>query len=255
MKNNFIGPRILSIDIETSPVVAHAWALRKQNIAISQIIEHPRTICFAAKFMDERKVHFYSEFEHGHRDMVGAAHALLDEADVVMHFNGDRFDLPRLNTEFILLGHTPPAPYKSIDLLKVVRNNFSFPSNKLAYVSERLGLAGKIKHDGHELWIKCLAGDPKAWAQMKRYNIQDVRLLEEVYDKVRPWITNHPHHGLYGGGEDCCPNCGGVDGEKRGFAVTSVGKFQRYRCRICGTWYRSTRRVSGVNSTQTQTRR
>ncbi|OII61157.1 hypothetical protein BJP40_06420 [Streptomyces sp. CC53] len=248
------GPRILSLDIETSPVVAHAWALFKQNVAINQIIEHPRTICFAAKFMDERKVHFYSEFEHTHNGMVRAAHALLDEADVVMHFNGDRFDLPRLNTEFILAGLTPPAPYKSIDLYKVIKGNFNFTSNKLAYVSERLGLAGKVKHDGHELWIKCLAGDPKAWAQMRRYNVRDVRLLEEIYDKVRPWIDNHPHHGLYTGQGDVCPNCGGVDLERRGFALTGVGRFQRYRCRACGTWSRSNRRDHGVTTTQAKGR-
>jgi DNA polymerase elongation subunit (family B) len=241
----------LSLDIETSPVVAHAWALFKQNIAINQIIEHPRTICFAAKFMDERKVHFYSEHEHGHEAMVQAAHDLLSECDIVMHFNGDRFDLPRLNTEFILAGLTPPAPYKSIDLYRVIRNNFNFTSNKLAYVSERLGLAGKIKHEGHELWIKCLAGDAKAWAQMKRYNIQDVRLLEEIYDKVRPWIASHPNYALYAPGtESVCPNCGSEDLERRGFALTSMGRFQRFRCKGCGSWSRSNKRDGGATNTQ-----
>lgn len=251
MSENFNGPRILSIDIETSPVVAHAWALFKQNIAVNQIIEPPRTICFAAKFYDARKVHYYSEYEHGHDAMVKAAHDLLDEADVVMHYNGDRFDLPRLNLEFLLAGHTPPAPYKSIDLLKVVRSNFQFPSNKLAHVSERLGLAGKVKHEGHDLWIKCLAGDPKAWAKMKKYNVQDVRLLEEIYDKVLPWISSHPHHALYSGAaEDVCPNCGSVRLERRGYALTSLGRFQRYRCKGCGTWSRSNRREIGTSTTQ-----
>jgi DNA polymerase elongation subunit (family B) len=245
------GPKILSVDIETSPVVAHAWGLFKQNIAINQIIERPRTLCFAAKFMDERKVHFYSEHEHGPDVMLHAAHALLSEADIVMHYNGDRFDLPRLNTEFVLAGLTPPAPYKSIDLLKVVRQNFNFPSNKLAYVSQMLGLTGKVKHEGHELWIKCLAGDPKAWAKMKKYNVQDAKLLEELYEKVKPWIKGHPNMGLYADGDETvCPNCAGIDLERRGYAFTNLGKFQRYRCRTCGTWTRSTSRVTGVTITQ-----
>jgi hypothetical protein len=238
------------LDIETSPVVAHAWKLFKTSIAINQIIEHPRTICFAAKFIDERKVHFYSEFEHGHEGMVEAAHDLLDRADIVMHFNGDAFDLKRLNSEILIAGLTPPSPSKSIDLLKVARKNFYFPSNKLAYISERLGLAGKVKHEGHELWIRCLAGDPKAWAVMKRYNIQDVRLLEEIYEKVRPWIQGHPHYGLYSGVTDCCPNCGGTDMQRRGFAKTLAGRFQQYRCKACGTWSRSTHRAEGVSTTQ-----
>lgn len=250
MADNFNGPRILSVDIETSPVVAHAWALFKQNIAINQIIEPPRTICFAAKFMNERKVHFYSEFAHGRDEMTRAAHRLLSEADVVMHYNGDRFDLPNLNLEFILAGMTPPAPYKSIDLLSVVRKNFRFTSNKLAFVSEQLGLTGKVKHEGHELWIKCLAGDPKAWAKMKRYNVQDVRLLEELYEKVRPWITGHPHFGLYSGEDHVCPNCGSDDLMRQGYSLTGVGKFQRYQCRPCGTWSRGNRRIEGVTTTQ-----
>ena len=241
------GPRILSIDIETSPVVAHAWGLFKQTIAVKQIIERPRTICFAAKWYGEKRVHFYSEFQHGPEVMFHAAHQLLSEADIVMHYNGDRFDLPRLNTEFILAGLAPPAPYKSIDLLKVVRKNFNFTSNKLVYVAEQLGLSGKMSNSGHELWIKCLAGDPKAWNEMKRYNVQDTKLLEELYEKVRPWIGNHPHYGLYTGEADVCPNCGGNDLERRGFALTGVGRFQRYRCLGCGRWSRSGKRLSSVD--------
>lgn len=200
--------------------------------------------------MDERKVRFYSEFHNGPEEMFQAVHDLLDEADVVMHYNGDKFDLPRLNTELLLAGRTPPSPYKSIDLYKVMRSNFAFPSNKLAYISERLGLAGKIKHDGHDLWVRCLAGDPKAWAKMKRYNVRDVRLLEELYEKVRPWIKNHPHHGLYSGIDFCCPTCGSEDLERRGFAKTGVGRFQQYRCRPCGSWSRDTRRNLGMTNTQ-----
>ncbi len=243
--------KILSLDIETSPVVAHAWGLFKQNVAINQIIERPRTMCFAAKFYDERKVHFYSEFEHGPDVMYHAAHALLSEADIVMHYNGDRFDLPRLNTEFVLSGLTPPAPYKSIDLLKVVRRNFNFPSNKLAYIAQQLGLTGKMKHEGHELWIKCLAGDPKAWAQMKRYNVQDTKLLEELYEKLRPWISGHPNLGLYTD-EVVCPNCASEDLQRRGFAYTQLGKYQRLRCKDCGTWTRGGGRLTAATITQTR---
>lgn len=257
MNNNFIsdGPRILSLDIETSPVVAHAWGLFKQNIAISQIIERPRTICFAAKYRDQRKVHFYSEFEHGRDVMILAAHELLTEADVVMHYNGDRFDLPRLNTEFVMHELTPPAPYKSIDLYKVVKNNFQFTSNKLAYILDQLGLTGKIKNSGHDLWVRCLAGDPKAWAEMKKYNVRDVRVLEELYDKLLPWISNHPNMGLYrdADGKDVCPNCGDPDHLiRQGFALTGVGRFQRLQCKTCGTWSRSSRRVDGVSITQSR---
>lgn len=252
MPDNFIGPKILSLDIETSPIVAHAWRMFKTSIGVNQIIENPRTICFAAKFMHERRIQFYSEFEHGPEEMFRRAHALLTEADIVMHYNGDGFDLPRLNGEFLVMGLHPPAPYQSIDLLKVVRKNFGFPSNKLAYITKRLGLEGKQATGGHDLWIRCLAGDPKAWAIMKRYNRQDVRLLEELYELLRPWIKNHPHLGLYSGESDSCPNCGGVDLIRQGYSLTGMGRFQRYQCRGCGTWSRSSRREFGVGNTQSK---
>jgi hypothetical protein len=34
---------------------------------------------------------------------------------------------------------------------------------------------------------------------MRRYNARDVELLERVYEKLKPWATNHPEpHALYG---------------------------------------------------------
>ena len=116
-----------------------------------------------------------------------------------------------------------------------------------------MGLAGKTKHEGHGLWIKCLAGDPKAWAIMKKYNVQDVRLLEEMYELLRPWISNHPNHGLYSESlEDVCTNCGSGELARRGFALTNMGKFQRYVCKSCGTWVRGNKRVTGTNIVQTR---
>jgi uncharacterized protein YprB with RNaseH-like and TPR domain len=120
--------------------------------------------------------------------MVSTAHALLDLADVVMTWNGRKFDIPHLNREFLGLGFSPPSPYQQIDLYQVVKKNFLFPSNKLQYVSQALGLDGKVAHEGHGLWVACMEGDPEAWALMERYNKQDVWMLEEIYGRVQPWI-------------------------------------------------------------------
>jgi hypothetical protein len=98
---------------------------------------------------------FYSEYraQPGHRD-GGRAHGLLDSADVVLHFNGRRFDVPHLNREFLLAGLTPPSPYKQIDLLSgVVRQGSSFPSNKLAVRVEGTGpRRARRRHGGFDLW-------------------------------------------------------------------------------------------------------
>jgi hypothetical protein len=131
-----------------------------------------------------------------------------------------------------------------VDLLNVVKQA-RFPSNKLDAIAGELGIAGKVKHEGHVLWIKCLLGDPKAWRDMKRYNVQDVRVTEVVYSKLLPWIKNHPSHSLYGEQEGCV--CGSVNLERRGFAYTTVSRFQQFRCRDCGRWMRSGRAESRVD--------
>lgn len=240
------APRVLTLDIETSPNLAHVWDLWNQNVSLSQLMQAGQVICFAAKWVGKPKVEFYSDFHHGHEEMVAQAHSLVDEADVVCHFNGVRFDMPHLRREFLLAGLKPPSPVQEIDLLRVVKKNFRFASNKLAFVTEQLGLTGKLSHTGHKLWVDCMAGDAKAWNLMRRYNKQDVVTTEELYTRLLPWISNHPHVGLYTGEAYCCRNCGGRDVQKRGFKYTSLGKYQQVQCNQCGAWSRHTARESGV---------
>lgn len=239
--------KVLYLDIETSPNIAHVWGLFNQNISLSQLQEAGRTLCFAAKWRGSKAVLFASEFEHGREEMLRFAHELLTEADVVVHYNGKSFDMPTLNKEFVLAKMPPPAPYQQLDLLLIARKHFRFVSNKLAYVSKALGLAGKVGHAGHEMWVKCLAGDAKAWATMKQYNKQDVVLLEELHEILLPWITTHPNMRLNGGDPEGCPNCGGSDLRKEGFTYTLIGKYQRYQCRGCSAWSKSGKREDGTD--------
>ena len=228
---------ILLLDIETAPNLVHVWGLWNQNVGVPQIIDSGYVLSWAAKWYDEGTLMYDSLHQSTTRSMLKGIHALLDEADVVVHYNGTKFDIPTLNKEFLLAGFKPPAPYKQVDLLKVARTQFKFPSNKLDYVSRALGVATKVKHRGHQLWIDCMAGLDSAWKEMEIYNKQDVVVLEQVYYILLPWIKNHPNHGLYN--EKCsCPNCGGVSYKKRGWYYTANLKYQRYRCSSCGTWFR-----------------
>lgn len=83
-----------------------------------------------------------------------------------------------------------------------------------------------------------------AWKEMEEYNVHDVVILEKVYLKLLPWIPNHPNHGLYKDVADVCPNCGGNHLERRGYAYTGAGKYQRFQCKGCGTWSRSKNTVA-----------
>jgi len=235
--------RILTIDIENSPNIAHVWGLFKQNVSLSQLQESARTISFAAKWYGEPEVQFYSEYHHGHQAMVEAAWKLVNEADMVVGYNSKNFDMKHLNREFLEAGLGPVSSYKDIDLLQAARSRFRLTSNKLDYVAGVLGLGSKTAHEGHSLWVKCMAGDPDAWERMKEYNMQDVVLTEKVYDALRPWIKGHPHMGLFLGKNSGCPNCGSDNARPAGVAMAIVTAYNEYRCMDCQYTYRSTRRV------------
>ena len=115
---------------------------------------------------------------------------------------------------------------------------FRFTSNKLDYVAQALGVGEKTKHPGQQLWTDCMAGKAEAWKTMEEYNIQDVYLLEKVYDKFLPWIKNHINLSLYKAGI-CCPNCGSEHTQRRGYYYTSAGKYQRHQCQSCANWFRT----------------
>lgn len=227
--------RILLLDIETAPNTAYVWGLFKQNISISQIVDSSNVLCWAAKWLGEDEVMFDSVVKSGRKRMLKRIHSLLDKCDAVVHYNGTRFDIPTLNKEFLEASMSPPAPYQQIDLLKTARQRFRFPSNKLDYVSRALGIGQKEKHEGFELWIKCMEKDKAAWERMEKYNKQDVVLLEAVYPRFLPWIKNHPNKGLFSD-SIVCSSCGSQHLQRRGYNMSAVGKYQRYQCQDCGSW-------------------
>lgn len=231
--------KILFLDIETSPNVAHVWGLFKQTVAMNQLLESSYTLCWAAKWVGVDGVIFNSIHHTPAKKMIKQVHGLLNEADLVVHYHGTSFDIPTLNKEFLLHKLTPPAPYQEVDLLKAVRRKFRFPSNRLDYVCQRLGLGKKFEHEGHELWVKCMNNDPVAWQQMEEYNKHDVVLLEKLYHRLLPWIPNHPNQGLFTEHQRAiCPTCASTRHQCRGWSYTRLGKYRRYQCRDCGSWFR-----------------
>jgi hypothetical protein len=231
--------KILMIDIETAPHTAMVWGPKQTYISPDNILESGYTLCFAAKYYGVPGVEFYSVPKDGHDGMAQAAWRLLDDADAVIHYNGTKFDIPTLNADFVTHGLGVPAPFHEIDLLKAVRSRFRKYSNKLDEVAKWLGVGGKVQHKGLQLWRECMDGDEKAWKTMQRYNVMDVRLLERVYNALKPWIKAHPNHALYTDDtRPCCPQCGSRRLERRGYSYTKTQKYQRYQCQTCGTWSR-----------------
>lgn len=234
--------RILTLDIETAPAIVYSFGLHNQNHSIDQIIQSPYMLCFAAKWHGEDEVMF---FKGG--GMVREAHRLLDEADVVVHFNGNSFDVPHLNREMWLLGLPPYSPFQPIDLLKVFRKQFRFISNKLDHLVQEAGLGAKLSHSGFKMWPQVMNGDPEAWKLFEEYNKTDVILTEALYDRTLPWIPNHPNVLLYeeNPGQLSCPTCGGRI-HRRGERQLATGIYERYQCTECFAWSRKVKRLDGA---------
>ncbi len=238
--------KVLIFDLETSPNIAAVWGMWKQNISVEMIETDWFIMSFAAKWLGDPIITYKDcrETVGYDRELLESLHAMLDEADAVIAHNAIKFDVKKVNARFITEGFAPPSPYKVIDTLQEAKKHFAFTSNKLQYLTDRLCTEKKMSHakfPGYKLWAECLRENEDAWNEMRAYNIQDIVSLEELYLKMRPWMTSHPVVGLANAptGQHHCPKCGSVHVQKRGFSTTNAGIYQRYQCMDCKGWSRS----------------
>lgn len=229
-------PRLLKIDVETSPHRGYFWKLFDENISLDQLEEPSRIICFAAQWHGEKAVTFRAAWSGARglrRAMLIKLRSMLVEADAVISFNGDHFDLPRINGELVEL-RLPPLPgLTSIDLYKVVKK-LGLASGKLAYVAPYLKIGAKVKHEGFPLWRAVMEGDSAARARMRKYNIQDTVLLGDLYDVLTPYMPKHPR--IRDGKKGECTHCGSNRLQHRGNRYTLAYKIKRLQCTGCGKW-------------------
>lgn len=238
-------PRVLFLDVETSPIISFTWGLFDQNVALNQIHKDWHLLSFSAKWSDSKEIIYYDQRNsrriENDKPLLKKLWKLLDDAQVVVGQNSVSFDEKKINARFILNGMKKPSPFKSIDTLRIARKHFAFTSNKLAYLADKLCEHKKSEHakfPGFELWKQCLAGNEQAWDEMKRYNIGDILALEQLYTKLAPWADNIINFNLFHDEEDYVCNCGSTEFQKRGYSVTTTGKFRRFSCLECGHWSR-----------------
>lgn len=236
------GPKILFIDIELKPILAQVWALWDQNVGLNQIQEDWSILSYCAKWKGSDEIIYEdlqgSEDFEDDSSLLCNLWSLLNEADVVVGQNSKRFDVKKINARLVLNGYPKPSTFRQIDTLLIAKAQFGFTSNKLQYMTDRLCTKyKKLEHGkfaGHLLWAECMKGNPEAWEEMRKYNINDVLSLEELYDTLSSWDSTLPNFDVY------------VDEildmsewQKDGFHYTNLGKYQRYRNKITGVQRRS----------------
>lgn len=232
------GPKVLTLDIETMPGLCGYWNEKVPGgyISKSMIRSKPRVACFAAKWLHSKKVEFHSEYHDGRGDMLAHLWRLLDEADVLVTFNGNRFDIKHINAALALAGYTPPSPYRSVDLYSVSKSQFSYASHRLDDIAQEYGIGQKVKHEGMDLWWACFDGDDAAWGRMRKYNRMDVLLTERLLDEYggTGWVKGLPHMGQWNGNPGCCYACGGTNLADAGTVRTLTLSYPLKRCEDCG---------------------
>lgn len=230
--------KTLLLDIETAPNLGYAWEFYDTNLI--RVKEPWYILCIAHMWLEDEQAKVMTINDRGSSEfkILWDFWKLLDEADIVVAHNGDKFDLRKLNARFIAYNLGPPSPFFSVDTLKAARRYFKFTQNGLDPLAQHLELGEKEKHEGFDLWEACMEGDPKAWRKMKRYARKDVVLLKELYLTLRPWISNHPNVMVKSGG-DGCPKCGSLELQRRGLRHTRTMTYQQWHCLSCGGWSRS----------------
>lgn len=239
--------KILIYDIEVTPILAYTYSLFNTNVV--KKISDPILMSFSYRWYGKKKVHHFSlpDFQTYKVDktndklLVKELWDILDEADIVIGHNSNGFDNKMSTAFFLKHGFGPPSPYAKVDTYQAHKRIARVPSNSLNSLGERYELGTKTGEKHSDLWYPCLNGDMKAWKKMVKYNDQDVNITYRLYEKLRPWISNHPNLARLSNKPDICIGCG-ADSSKiqsRGTQTTAVCVYRRYQCQECGKWLKN----------------
>lgn len=234
--------RILTLDVERAPGQWWSWDPFPKFLGPEKMTQAPRIMSFGAKWLHEKQTIVRDE-RAGHEAMIREAWELISEADVLVTYNGTKADVPWLGEHFLDYGLGPAAPVKHVDLIKTNRARWNLPYRRLDYLAGRVTGAGKDQTN-FQLWLDCMAGDAAAWDRMNRYCAKDVKLTEQLYLELLPWLTDQPHMGsLIADGETFrCYACGEKLTPAQRWSKPArayVRSYELYRC-TCQAWNRST---------------
>jgi len=235
------GPRILIMDVETLPMLVYTFSCKVDYISSDKIVTPTILLSWAAKWLNGDEIFGdvltpEEALSHDDSRICASMYALLCKADMVVAYNGVSFDFKKLNYRFIVNKLKPPTEYRTIDPYVSIRNQFGFDSNALTYVNRSLGIEEKT-HTDFQCWVDCFNGKQEALDNMLKYNQNDVKILQDNYLQVRPWMKNHPNVGTYYEKvEGRCRVCGSPSLERlmdKGH-YTNTARYALYVCRSCG---------------------
>ena len=235
--------RRIYLDIETAPTLSYHYGRHDLHISPDQVLTSDFILCFQYA-IDDGPVHVES-LRHIKRPLApkddkalcAKMVKLLSSADIIVGHNVKKFDLARLSARLAAHDMRPFEPKALVDTLTACRRFFKFEANSLASVCKELGLEHKGHSGGFETSLACMMGNQAAWDKLLAYGKQDVVILRQLYNRIKPWIENHPNANLLDPTAAFqCPRCESDALAYRGYRYTLVGKYRRFQCNNCGSW-------------------
>lgn len=238
--------QVLYFDLENSPEQGYFWNRWKTNISEIQVERYSHLLSVAYAFNDgEVKSTRLTQRDVQNEDDLTAVVDIvqaINKADIIVTFNGKKFDLRVLKTRMMKWGLPPLKPVKHIDIYQIAKQQMRFPSNSMDNISKYLGYSIiKTETGGFQLWKSCLSKNPdeaeKALRDMEIYNQQDIAVTRNLFKQFQGWSTGvnvgvvvnqkQPENQTLR-----CTKCGGDDISviEDGFAYTATSGFQLYRC-------------------------
>lgn len=236
-------PKIVFWDIETIPnleSVLENWCGMREFMGLKA--DMSTMICFGYKIQGEKKAKCINAWDFPEWDedvnndynLVQAAYEVLKDADAVVTHNGKNFDYKFLNTRLLYHGFPPLPKIPHIDTCWTGRKQLYLQSNRLNNLAKFTKSELKMGHSGWQLWVDVHHRKKKAMRVMTKYCKQDVEVLEQVFNNLKPYIKNLPNMNLYNGTKQACPTCGGYNLHKHGTRTTKTQIKQRFLCQDCG---------------------
>jgi len=230
-----MAPKIVIWDLETSNLNANFGYV----------------LCAGWKYLGDRKTHVIKIDDYklhktdptNDSEVVKRMGEVLTDCDGIVTWFGGFFDEPYLNSRLLNHGLPLVPPFTAgthIDGWRIAKKKLKLNSNRLASVSSFLSVEEKTPLNG-PIWIKAMAGNKAALRYVYRHCEQDVIVLEQVYNKIRPLCSWHFNVNLDAtdaikAAGPLCPKCGSNRVERRGFRWSYTTKSQKFHCKGCGGW-------------------
>lgn len=247
-------PSVLIYDIEVSPILGWFWGTGTTTIGSHQILRPGKIICLSYRFTHwpEGKVKSIRwkgkkrdnrlSIPYSDKELVETFYKVAQEADIIVGHNGDSFDKKWINARLAYYEHPTLQGVLTEDTLKQVKKQFRLPSFKLDFLCKYFNLPGKLSTPTG-LWEKVVfEGHEESLDKMVQYCENDVLILEKLYERIWPYVDHRLNMGVFLDAVEVCPACGGAHRQKRGYMLTTGGRYQRYQCQDCGKFYKD-----GVN--------